>query len=143
MKDSQKRRGCFSLFITFEIVRTIKTTEMKNFFLFLAISALSTFVAVAQPKSTATVSGRIIDNYALMVEGAKVYLVAKDDASQKEVASVTSGAGEGEYELKAPKGEYILHVTCTGYKHFSQSVSLTENQTKHLDIRLEEAKNKR
>jgi|GEM_PF-878617 PEGA domain len=119
---------------------TIKTTKMKKLLLFLAILALCTFVAVAQPKSTATVSGRIIDNYALMVEGAKVYLVAKDDASQKEVVSVKSGTGEGEYELTAPKGEYILHVSCTGYKHFSQSISLTENQTKHLDIRLEEAK---
>lgn len=116
---------------------------MKKFLLFLAISALSTFVAIAQPKATATVSGRIMDSYALMVAGAKVYLVAKDDASQKEMASVTSGAGEGEYELKAPKGEYTLHVTCTGYKHFSQSVSLTENQAQHIDVRLEEAKNKR
>ena len=84
---------------------------MKKFLPFLAISALSTFVAIAQPKATATVSGRIMDSYALMVAGAKVYLVAKDDASQKEMASVTSGAGEG----KLPRGNifYTLRAQAT------------------------------
>lgn len=98
-------------------------------FLYLACLAVQAFAAV-DTTVLLTIHGRILDENQAAVAGAKVTIVAKDNAS----ALTAMTDANGEFSIQATAREYILTVSAKGFAAISQPLDARSSDLKMLEL---------
>ncbi|MFD2248541.1 DUF5686 and carboxypeptidase regulatory-like domain-containing protein [Pontibacter ruber] len=96
---------------------------MRTLWLLLFILALPVVA------SAGTLRGRITDENGQGLPFASIYI--------KETASGTATNDQGYYQLQLAPGTYTLEFKYVGYKALQQSITITADETRELNVRLE------